>query len=126
MDIRESGENYLETILMLYQKAGYVRSIDVANHMNFSKASVSRAMGKLKEGGFITIDSDNHIHLTKQGKEVAEEIYERHRLFTDFLIRIGVNPDVAKEDACRIEHVLSKESFAKIKEHVQDEMKTDE
>jgi Mn-dependent DtxR family transcriptional regulator len=104
----ESGENYLETILMLKHKQGVVRSIDVAKKLEFSKPSVSRAMGILKTNGYITIDQSGEIELTDSGKAKAEEIYDRHRLLTKFLMRVaGVNEDTAEADACRMEHILS-------------------
>ncbi len=116
--IHESGEDYLETILILHQKTGAVRSIDVVHEMEVSKPSVSRAMGILREGGFINVDDGGYITLTEAGRDVAETIYERHRVFTDWLIDIGVSPETAAEDACRLEHVISKESFERIKEHM--------
>lgn len=114
----ESGENYLETILVLKNRGVEVRSIDVVHEMGLSKPSVSRAMGILREGGFIQVDADGYITLTSAGKEVAESIYERHRVFTEWLIDIGVNPELAAEDACKLEHAISSESFEKLKEHL--------
>lgn len=119
MKIQESAENYLETVLMLRQRKGFVRSIDIANEMGFSKPSVSIAMKNLKENGYITIDDGGMIFLTDKGREIAEKTYERHTLFTEWLIRLGVSPDVAAEDACRMEHAVSEESFAAIKNFVQ-------
>lgn len=119
MQIQESAENYLETVLMLRQRKGFVRSIDIANEMGFSKPSVSIAMKNLKENGYITIDDGGMISLTDKGREIAEKTYERHTLFTEWLIRLGVSPDVAAEDACRMEHAVSEESFAAIKNFVQ-------
>ena len=113
----ESGENYLETILILKSRGLEVRSIDIVREMNLSKPSVSRAMKILKEGGFINIDADGFITLTENGTEVAERIYERHRVLTDWLIGIGVNEKTAAEDACKLEHVISDESFQAIKKH---------
>ena len=113
----ESGENYLETILVLKNRGVEVRSIDVVHEMGLSKPSVSRAMGILREGGFIQVDADGYITLTSAGKEVAESIYERHRVFTEWLIDIGVDPELAAEDACKLEHAISSESFEKLKEH---------
>ena len=110
----ESGENYLETILILKSRGLEVRSIDIVREMNLSKPSVSRAMKILKEGGFINIDADGFITLTENGTEVAERIYERHRVLTDWLIGIGVNEKTAAEDACKVEHDLSEETFEKI------------
>lgn len=112
----ESGENYLETILMLKEKQGVVRSIDIAKTMNFSKPSVSRAVGILKNDGYITIENGGDIELTVKGKEKAESIYERHRLLTEFLQKVtGVSAEIAEEDACRMEHILSEEVFTGIK-----------
>lgn len=119
MKIQESAENYLETVLMLRQRKGFVRSIDIANEMGFSKPSVSIAMKNLKENGYITIDDGGMISLTDKGREIAEKTYEKHTLFTEWLIRLGVSPDVAAEDACRMEHAVSEESFAAIKNFVQ-------
>ncbi len=118
MAIHESGENYLETILLLRQRKGYVRSIDIANELGFSKPSVSRAMSILKENGYVVSDQNGQIELTDSGREIAEKIYERHKILTRWLVSIGVSEKTAAEDACRIEHVISQESFARIKEHV--------
>lgn len=112
----ESGENYLETILVLKEKKGNVRSIDVARELNFSKPSVSRAMGILKESGFIAIDGSGDIELTEAGREKAESIYERHRLLTAFLQKVsGVSAKMAEEDACKMEHIISEAVFQGIK-----------
>lgn len=119
MKIQESAENYLETILMLYQRKGFVRSIDIANEMGFSKPSVSVAMKNLKENGYIVIDDVGMISLTEKGRKIAEKTYERHTLFTEWLIRLGVSPDVAAVDACRMEHAVSEESFTAIKKFAQ-------
>ena len=121
MQIRESAENYLETILMIQKEKGSVRSIDVARHLDYSKPSVSRAMALLKGSGYVVIDPDGLIHLTDSGQEIAERIYERHDLFTRWLVMLGVAPEVAAADACRIEHDISAESFGKIKEHILEE-----
>lgn len=118
MHLHESGENYLETILMLKREKGAVRSIDVALSMNFSKPSVSRAVNLLKEDGYITIDKEGWITLTEQGSAVAERIYERHRLLTEWLVRLGVPSDIAAVDACKIEHDLSPVSFERIRDHI--------
>lgn len=118
MNIYESAEDYLETILILSTVSSDVRSIDIATEMGFSKPSVSRAMKNLRENGYILMDEKGLITLTESGKEIAERIYERHKFFTDALIAIGVDPEIAVRDACRIEHDLSIESFEKIKEHV--------
>ena len=119
--ITQSGEDYLETILVLSQRTGFVRAIDIGEEMGYSKPSVSRAMGLLKAGNYITVDDLGGIHLTDAGREVAERIYERHTYLTRFLTGLGVNPEVAAEDACRIEHVISSESFHAIKESLKDE-----
>ncbi len=115
MILQESGEMYLETIYVLLKESERVRSIDVVEHMGFSKPSVSRAIGLLKNGGFVTVDELGCLALTEAGREVAEKIYERHRTLTAFLIDIGVDGDIAAADACRIEHIISDESFAAIK-----------
>ena len=118
MQIHESGENYLEAILMLKMEKGAVRSIDVAHQLEVSKPSVSRAMGLLRENGYITVDGEGWIELTPAGQEIAERIYERHHLLTQWLTRLGVPPEIAAEDACRIEHDISAVTFAKMKEHI--------
>lgn len=118
MRLQESGEMYLETILVLSKQQRFVRSIDVAEHMGFSKPSVSRAVSLLKQGEYITVDREGFLYLTDAGREVAEKIYERHTVLTQLLINIGVDPEVAEADACRVEHDISDETFAKIKEHV--------
>lgn len=115
--IQESAENYLETILILTQRKGEVRSIDIAAEMDFSKPSVSVAMKNLREKGCISVDQNGYITLTEKGSKIAENIYERHTLFTQWLVSLGVNPDTAAEDACRIEHVISEETFQAIKSH---------
>ncbi|MCI9368093.1 MAG: metal-dependent transcriptional regulator [Oscillospiraceae bacterium] len=117
MNIHESAENYLEAILALGEK-GPVRSIDVAQHLNFSKPSVSRAMSLLREGGFVVMDAGGFLTLTPEGQEIAQRIYERHLLLTKWLTHLGVSEQVAAEDACRIEHDLSVESFAALRAHI--------
>ena len=119
MHINSSGENYLETILMLKESKGSVRSIDIVRQMNFSKPSVSRAMSLLRENGYITMDKEGWIQLTESGMEVASRIYERHRLLTKWLMALGVSPEVAAEDACRMEHDISNETFEKLKAHIE-------
>ena len=119
MRIQESGEMYLETILLLSQKSGHVRAIDVGEEMGYSKPSVSRAMGLLKQGGFIVIDADGGITLTDAGREIAEKIYARHTLLTKFLIALGVDEETASEDACKMEHSISDASFEAIKNFAQ-------
>ena len=115
MKLYASGEDYLETILVLQKKLGMVRSVDVARHMEVSKPSVCHAVATLRDGGFLTMDEDHFLHLTDVGREVAEKIYERHCFFTERLIALGVNPETAETDACRIEHVISAESFEHLK-----------
>ena len=119
MKIQESAENYLETILILGQRKFQVRSIDIATELNFSKPSVSVAMKNLRQSGHIQVDADGHITLTEEGRKIAETIYERHTLLSSWLIKLGVDERIAAEDACRIEHVISPESFEAIKRHVQ-------
>ena len=115
MKLHASGEDYLETILVLQKKLGMVRSVDVARHMEVSKPSVCHAVATLRDGGFLTMDEDHFLHLTDVGREVAEKIYERHCFFTEQLITAGVDPKTAEADACRIEHTLSQDSFEKIR-----------
>ena len=119
MALLESGEMYLESILILSRRGGKVRSVDVSEYMGFSKPSVSRAIGLLKSGGYITVDPDGYIALTDVGTEVAERIYERHTLLTEFLVRLGVERETASADACKMEHHLSDETFAAIKNHAE-------
>jgi Mn-dependent DtxR family transcriptional regulator len=116
MEIKESAENYLETILVLSQKNAAVRSIDIANEMNFTKASVSIAMKRLREDGYINMDDDRMITLTPKGKDIASMVYERHQIIAKILIALGVDEATAYEDSCKIEHDLSQKSFEKIKE----------
>ena len=115
MKLHASGEDYLETILVLQKKRGMVRSVDVARHMEVSKPSVSHAVATLRDGGFLMMDEDHFLHLTDVGREVAERIYERHCFFTEQLIAAGVDPKTAEADACRIEHTISQDSFEKIR-----------
>lgn len=119
MHLQESGEMYLETIYILSQKSGSVRSIDVGDYMGFSKPSVSRAVGILKKGGYVVMDKDGSLTLTDSGLKVAEKIYERHTLLTDFLIRLGVSKETAAGDACKMEHDISDETFGAMKRHVE-------
>ena len=116
MKLHASGEDYLETILVLQKKLGMVRSVDVARHMGVSKASVTHATTTLRKGGFLTMDKEHYIHLTNAGRVTAEKIYERHCFFTEQLIAAGVDPKTAEADACRIEHIISDESFSRLKE----------
>lgn len=118
MVMNESAENYLETILILSHSLPVVRSVDVATELNFKKSSVSVAMKNLRERGHITVTEEGWIYLTDSGREIAERIYERHRLFSSWLTYLGVDPKVAAEDACKMEHVISEESFEAIKRHV--------
>ena len=115
MKMYASGEDYLEAILVLKNKLGMVRSVDVARHLEVTKPSVCHAVATLRDGGFLTMDSDYFLHLTDVGREVAEQIYEKHRFFTERLIAAGVDPKTAETDACRIEHVISDESFERLK-----------
>ena len=115
MKLHASGEDYLEAILVLQRKKGMVRSVDVARHMDVSKPSVCHAVDTLKDGGFLTVDGDFFLHLTDVGRETAEQIYEKHQFFTIQLIAAGVDPKIAEADACRIEHVISEESFQRLK-----------
>ena len=117
MHLQESGEMYLETILILSKTKNGVRSVDVGEYMGFSKPSVSRAVGLLKSGGYITVDVSGFLSLTDSGKEIAEKIYERHTLLTQFLMRLGVDEATASEDACKMEHYISDTSFEAIKNH---------
>lgn len=117
MKIQKSAEDYLETILMLQKRNGMVRSIDIASELDYSKPSVSIAMKHLRENGYIEMGIDGHITLTASGLEIAEKIYERHTILTRWLISLGIAPEVAAEDACRIEHVISSESFEALKAH---------
>lgn len=118
MALLESGEMYLETIHILSNKLSAVRSLDIAEYMNFSKPSVSRAVSILKEGNYIIVDRNGYISLTKEGLAIAEKIYERHTILTQLLINIGVNKETAEKDACKIEHDLSDETFEAIKNHI--------
>ena len=115
MKLYASGEDYLEAILVLQKKLGMVRSVDVARHMEVSKPSVCHAVATLRDGGFLTMDEDHFLHLTDVGREVAERTYERHCFFTEQLIAAGVDPKTAEADACRIEHIISQDSFEKIR-----------
>lgn len=118
MVLQESGEMYLETILVLSQKSQFVRAIDVGEEMGFSRPSVSRAVHLLDEGGFIRIDANGGLSLTDAGREIAEKIYERHTVLSEWLVSLGVSPETATEDACKIEHDISDESFEAVKRHI--------
>jgi Mn-dependent DtxR family transcriptional regulator len=118
MAVNESAENYLETILILSKKKPVVRSVDIAEELGFKKSSVSVAMKNLREKQHITVTKEGYIYLTESGQEIAEMIYERHEYLSNWLVKLGVSPEIAAADACRIEHVISKESFEAIKKHV--------
>ncbi len=118
MALLESGEMYLETILILSRKQAAVRSVDISEHMGYSKPSVSRAVGLLKAGGYITIDPNGHIHLTENGLSIAEKIIGRHTVLTQMLISLGVDPETASADACKMEHIISDKTFEAIKNHM--------
>ena len=118
MALQESGEMYLESILILSRKQGFVRSVDISAFMGYSKPSVSRAVGLLKSGGYITIDPDGHIHLTESGLQTAEKIIGRHTVLTRLLVSLGVEPETASADACKMEHVISDTTFEAIKNHM--------
>ena len=117
MKIQESAENYLETILILHRRNGMVRSIDIVNELNYAKPSISVAMKHFKENGFITVDENGYISLTKTGLDIAEKMYERHTFLTGVLMQLGVDEEIAKVDACKIEHHISDEAFQMIKQH---------
>ena len=123
MKILESAENYLETILMLKKEKGQVRAIDIVNHLGYSKPSVSVAMKNLRQNGLILVDNSGYITLTEEGQSIANNILERHHVISSLLIGLGVDPEVAAEDACKIEHVLSPESFEALKNHSQNFIK---
>ena len=116
MALHASGEDYLEAILVLHKKMGMVRSVDVARHMEVTKPGVCHAVATLRDGGFLTMDSDYFLHLTDVGREVAEQIYEKHCFFTERLIAAGVDPETAEREACRMEHVISQESFERLRD----------
>ena len=118
MAIQESGEMYLETILVLSKKNGSVRSVDIAQEMDFSKAAVSKALSRMKEEDYVSVDDNGSVTLSEKGREIAEKIYERHNVIASVLIRLGVDEKVAYEDACKMEHDISEESFRAIKEHL--------
>ena len=118
MTVHESGEMYLEAILVLQRKQDFVRSVDVGEYLGYSKPSVSRAMGLLRKGGLITVERDGGLHLTQEGRELAEKIYERHTVLSRVLIGLGVPEEIAVEDACKIEHDISDVSFEIIKQHI--------
>lgn len=117
MKIQQSAENYLETIFVLTKRNGVVRSVDIANELGFSKPSVSVAMKSLRENGYIEVMGDGHIALLQKGKNIAEKLYERHTVLTNAIIALGVSEEIAAEDACKIEHIISEETFDAIKKH---------
>ena len=119
MSLHESAEMYLETIYQLSKESSCVRSVDVAEHMGYSKPSISRAVGLLKQGGYLTVEKDGALMLTDMGKAIAEKVFERHTVLSSMLVRLGVSAQTAAEDACKIEHVISDETFEAIKKHVQ-------
>ena len=119
MEVKESGEMYLETILILSREKNFVRAIDVAEYMGFSKASVSRALSKLKSDSYIIVDSDGFIAFTEKGRQLAEKIYERHLILTEILMALGVSEETATDDACKMEHVISDETLNAIKKHLE-------
>ncbi len=123
MEIHKSAEDYLEAILKLKEQQGQVRSIDIVNEMGFSKPSISVAMKHLRENGYITMDPDGYITLSKPGMEVAQRIYARHKLLTKFLVSLGVTETIAAQDACKIEHDISDETFEKLREHAKDHLR---
>ena len=123
MQLKESGEMYLETIYVLSQHKGFVRSIDVGEEMGYSKPSVSRAVGILRDGGYITVAHDGGLHLTEAGLEVAQRTYERHTVLSEFFIKLGVDEETATNDACKIEHVISSSTFAALKKYLNEQMK---
>jgi Mn-dependent DtxR family transcriptional regulator len=121
VSIHESGENYLETILILQNKLGFVRSVDIANELDYTKPSISRAVSILKNADYITVEDSGQILLTQKGMTKATEIYERHRIISKFLIQsLGVSADTADQDACRIEHIISRETFSKMKKYIEE------
>jgi Mn-dependent DtxR family transcriptional regulator len=120
MQLQESGEMYLETIHVLSKKLPCVRSVDVGEYMGYSKPSVSRAIGLLKNGGYVKVDDNGHLHLTDEGLKVANKIYDRHNLLKSLLLKVGVAEDIAAEDACRIEHVISDETYLALKKYFEE------
>lgn len=123
MQLKESGEMYLETIFVLCKRKGFVRAIDVCQEMGYSKPSVSRAVGILRDGGYITVGADGGLKLTEAGLDIAERTYERHTVLSDFFVTLGVSEETAANDACKIEHVISTETFAALKKHLNENLK---
>lgn len=127
MDIQRSGEDYLETIYVLHQRTGYVRSIDIATELGYSKPSVSKGMSILRELGYIIMMNDGQIKLTKTGLKRAQEVYSRHQTIREFLIqKLGVNPTTAENDACKVEHVISEETYLRLRDYMRADSKTEE
>ena len=118
MSLQESGEMYLESIFMLSKRSDSVHAIDISEYLGYTKPSVSRAMGILKKDGYIVVEANGHITLTEKGRAVAEEMYERHTVLTEFLMKLGVDEETASADACKIEHVISNRSFNAMKDHI--------
>lgn len=125
MKLKESGEMYLETIYVLSKHSNYVRSIDVGEEMGYSKPSVSRAVGLLKEGGYLTVAENGSLHLTPLGIDIAQKTYERHTVLSELFVRLGVSEEIAAADACKIEHVISCETFAALKAHLNEHIKAE-
>lgn len=123
LKLHASGEDYLEAVLILQKQKGMVRSVNLAQHMGYAKASISHAVTVLRNGGFLTVDIDGYLHLTDIGRKVAESIFERHQFFTNQLIAAGIDPTIAEQEACRMEHVISDDTFQKLKKHL---LKSDE
>lgn len=119
MNIQESGEMYLEAIYVLNKKTGNVRSIDICEYLGYSKPSVSRAMSILKKGGYVIMDKEGFLTLTESGAQIAQKIYNRHTTLTDLLVKLGVTPEIASQDACKMEHIISDETFNAIKRHIE-------
>lgn len=117
--LHKAGEDYLEAILVLHREKGVVRSVDVANHLHYTKPSVSRAVTVLRQAGYLTMDRDRFLHLTAEGQKIAEAVYDRHCCLTNFLVELGVDAETAEEDACQIEHVISEDSFEHLKEYIE-------
>ncbi|MFH1513687.1 MAG: metal-dependent transcriptional regulator [Bacillota bacterium] len=124
MQILKSSEDYLEAMLMMQLQHGYIRSIDIANELGVTKPSVSYATKRLRENGYITMDKDGLITITQKGLEIASSMYERHQALSDFLIRVGVNPKTAREDACKIEHDISEETFQALRNYIDNDKRT--
>ena len=118
MQLHASGEDYLEAIFVLKKQTGEVRSVDLARYMGYSKPSISHAVSILKKGGFLEMDQEGYLHLTDIGQEIAEKIYERHCFFKNHLVMVGIAPEIAEQEACQLEHIISEDTFQKIKKHL--------